>query len=89
MNVKVETGVSADRQESSFMNATLQGVTDTHSMSIAVTLPKGAAKSAGVNLEDDDSVRQWMETVFASAIAQGCEIEVKVGPDEESEDDGE
>ena len=83
MTITVRTGVPAREQESSFMNATLQTVSDTHSASIAVTLPEGAMLAAGVDPDDEAGVAAWMGRVFASAIAEGCEVQVEIGPDRE------
>lgn len=82
MTITVTTGIDAGRQESSFMNATLQSATETHSVSIAVHLPDGALRHAGVDPDDANQVETWMANMFASAIAQGCRIEVQIGPDE-------
>lgn len=87
MSIEVETGVSAASQESSFMNSCLQSVSETHAMSIAVHLPEEAAAAAGVDLDDEDQVTAWLERIFASAIAEGCTVEVKVGPEGEGDDD--
>jgi hypothetical protein len=82
MSISVQTGIEAAHQESSFANATLQNVSDTHSISIAVHLPEGAMQRAGVDPDDAEQVEAWMERVFASAVAEGCEVEVQIGPDE-------
>ena len=81
MTVTVRTGISAQAQESSFMNATLQNVSDTHSASIAVHLPQGAMAAEGVDPDDVAQVRTWLERMFASAIAEGCSVEVEIGRD--------
>lgn len=83
MSITVQTGVGTRAQESSFMNATMQTASDTHTMSIAVTLPSGGADAAGVDLDDEASVRDWISTLFASAIAGGCDVHIQVGPEDE------
>lgn len=82
MNIDVQTEVPESSQESSFMNATLQSASETHSINIAVHLPSGAAEKEGVNLDDAISVQDWMHRIFQSALEYGCEISVQVGPAE-------
>lgn len=86
MSIIVKTGIPARKQESSFMNACLQNVSQTHIMSIAVHLPNDAAAKAGIELEDHDQVAEWLGRIFASAIAEGCTVEVQVGPEDDTDD---
>lgn len=76
--ITVKTGVSEPQQESSFMNATLQGFGDNHAISIAVILP--ATLSQGVDMDDAERMRALFTELFSSAIARGCEIEIQCGP---------
>lgn len=85
--LNIEMGVSAAKQESSFGNATSQEVSPTRTMSVAVTLPEGAAALDGVDLDDEAQVRRWLSIMFATSLAGGCAVDVQIGPTEEGEEE--
>lgn len=79
MRMEVITGVPASKQESSFMNATMLTLDDGSTMSISVELPSDWAVRRGVDVNDRDAVATALETIFASALDEGCEIECRIG----------
>ncbi len=79
MTVQVTTGVSASSQESAFMNATMQTLDDGSTMSISVDLPSDWAIRRGIDVNDEHAIANALETIFASALDEGCRIECQIG----------
>jgi hypothetical protein len=73
--LKITTGIRAETQESSFMNATLQSVGDL-AVSVAIMLPDHA------NDFSQGQLVRMLEEDFKHLTDIGYEVEIQIGPDE-------
>lgn len=73
--LNIKTGISGDRQESSFMNATLT-VLNNIAVSIAITPPD-------IGFETQGELAAWLREELAPLAQGGWHVEVEIGPDEE------
>ena len=78
-NLTVTHDVPASEQESSFINATLQDLSDGRTISVAVHLPEDFLK--GYDTPEQIEQRLWW--AFAGVSALGFSIECQIGPNDE------
>lgn len=85
--LKIRTGVGESEQERSFI-ATLQGVSDNISVSIAITLPDHMSDLAETTAPMEEIAAALRED-FKHLTDIGYEVEIQIGPSREYEADDE
>lgn len=77
----IERGVTSDQQEGSFMNAALS----MHGSSLCISVAVHPNFPADVDTSNEDAVEAYLRRLFAPLVAEGCDIEIKMGVDSDSD----